>query len=97
MKHLTITLTAVFMLSIFGQNVFAREANTLDKVRESLWIKGIKTNQKDITMTYANNELGDSFEAPVSSATLFDENSNEEEGSDNTELPEELFVPLQDV
>jgi 5-methylthioribose kinase len=97
MKYLTISLTAVIMLSIFGQNVFAGEVNTLEKVRKSLWIKGIRTDKKGITMTYANNELGDSFEAPVSSSTIFDENTNEEEGGDNTELPEELFVPLQDV
>jgi hypothetical protein len=97
MTKLTISLTAVFIMSIYTQSVFARDVNTLEKVRESLWLKGVSANKKSITMTYANNDLGDSFEAPVSSSAILEDRINEEEDSENTDLPEELFVPLQDV
>ena len=95
MTKMTISLTAVFLLSFIAPNAFARDVNTLEKVRESLWLKGVGTATHKITMTYANNDLAENLEIPVNSDS-FDEKSEEIE-SDNTDLPEELFVPLQDV
>ena len=97
MKKLTISLTAVFMMCICTQNVFARDINTLEKVRKSLWLKGVSAKKNSVFMTYANNELSDSFELPASSSATLDDGNNEEEVNENGDLPEELFVPLQDV
>jgi len=91
MKKLTISLTAVLFMGL-APSVFARDLTTIEKVRESLWLKGVSKQSAKITMTYANNDLTDSMEIPVASDPIEDADE-----ADNTDLPEELFVPLQDV